>query len=342
MIVTGLSEAERQALSKASAAWTNDEWSSLLKVTTGGANAPPIAGRYSVSATVEFHPLYAFDPGREYTVRLDPARLPIARADSILVTRLSMPAAAPTTPTTVARILPTAGTIPENALRFYVEFSAPMSRQPGVDFVHLLDDTGREVTHAFLPLDADFWNRDHTRYTIFLDPGRVKRGILPNEQMGRALRAGHKYALVVDSAWRDANGLPLAKSYRQEFFASPAALFAIAPKAWRIQPPGAGTRNPLIVGFPRSLDHGLLQRALGVETRTGASIRGDIQIGEGETTWSFTPREPWRAGDYTLVVLSILEDVAGNRVGRAFEVDMWDRVDSTTAPERTALPFIVK
>ena len=67
---------------------------------------------------------------------------------------------------------------------------SPMSRQAGVDFVRLLDDNGREVRNAFLPLEADFWNPAHTRYTLFLDPGRVKRGILPNEQMGRALRSG--------------------------------------------------------------------------------------------------------------------------------------------------------
>ena len=341
MIVTGLSEAERQALRKAAATWTNEEWSSLLRVTTGGADAPPIAGRYAVTAMVEFQPVYAFDPGREYTVRLDPARLPTSRPDSATSVIVSLPPAAAAAPTTVTRVLPTAGVVPENALRFYIEFSAPMSRQPGIDFVHLLDDTGREVKNAFLPLDADFWNHDHTRYTVFLDPGRVKRGILPNEQMGRALRAGREYSLIVDSTWRDAHGAPLAKSYRRTFRAGPADLSAIGMKGWALHAPGSGTRDPLVVTFPRALDHGLLQRALGVETRKGGAWPGDVIISPGETEWRFTPREPWRAGDYNLVVLSILEDVAGNRVGRAFEVDMWDRVDSTAVPERATLPFTV-
>lgn len=65
-------------------------------------------------------------------------------------------------------------------------------------------------------------------------------------------------------------------------------------------------------------------------------------MSDGEREWRFVPREPWRAGDYHLVVLSILEDVAGNRVGRAFEVDMFDRVDSTVVPERTTRPFTVR
>ena len=181
-----------------------------------------------------------------------------------------------------------------------------------------------------------------TRYTVFLDPGRVKRRILPNEQMGRfALRAGHAYALVVDSAWRDANGFPMAKSYRREFRAGPAVQTGIALAAWKIQPPHAGTRDPLVVTFPRPLDHGLLQRALGVETRGGAAWPGTIAVSDRETEWRYTPQDAWRPGDYRLVVFSILEDGAGNRVGRAFEVDMWDRVDSTAVPERTTLPFTI-
>ena len=33
-----------------------------------------------------------------------------------------------------------------------------------------------------------------------------------------------------------------------------------------------------------------------------------------------TPNEPWQAGDYSVIALGILEDLAGNRIGRAFEV----------------------
>ena len=39
-----------------------------------------------------------------------------------------------------------------------------------------------------------------------------------------------------------------------------------------------------------------------------------------ETRWRFTPRVAWVAGDYALVALTLLEDPAGNRLGRAFEV----------------------
>jgi hypothetical protein len=40
--------------------------------------------------------------------------------------------------------------------------------------------------------------------------------------------------------------------------------------------------------------------------------------------WIFTPREPWRAGSYQLLALDILEDIAANQIGRAFEVDNFE------------------
>jgi hypothetical protein len=339
--VLGLDRANLRALRDAR--WAPERWNALLRVTVAGQDSIPIAGRYSTTdSSVEFQPSYGFDPGRAYTVRFDPARLPTTRADSALSMGFSINGTTHDVAAAVARVLPTADSLPENLLRLYIEFSQPMSREPGTAFVHLVDDRGAEVTHAFLPLEADFWNPAHTRYTLFLDPGRVKRGILPNEQLGRALRAGHAYSLVIDSAWRDANGRPLAASYRRRFQVAPAISLPITPAEWTVAAPMAGTRDPLVVRFPRPLDHGLLRRALGVETTPGSTVPGDITIGPKETEWRFTPQSTWRAGDYSLVVLSILEDVAGNRVGRPFEVDMFERVDSTSLPERYNRRFTIK
>ena len=110
--------------------------------------------------------------------------------------------------------------------------------------------------------------------------------------------------------------------------------------AWKIQPPRAGGREPVVVTFPEPLDHGLLMRALGV--RRGAdAVEGDIAIDQAETRWTFTPREPWRGGSYDLLALDILEDVAGNQIGRAFEVDNFDTVDKSPNPKTITIPFTV-
>jgi hypothetical protein len=218
-------------------------------------------------------------------------------------------------------VYPTAPEVPENQLRLYISFSAPMGLRGGSEYVHLVDETGRAVEDPFLPLDVNLWNEDRTRYTLLFDPGRVKRGILPNEEMGRSLIAGRKYTLAVDAGWRDAAGQPLAAPFRREFRVGPPEERAIDPAQWRLDVPSGGTRNPLIVSFPKPLDYGLLQRTLSVSHGHGGRVDGDIRLEGAETRWLFTPHAPWQRGEYRLLASSILEDVAGNRIGRPFEVD---------------------
>jgi hypothetical protein len=314
----------------------------LLRVSVSGESIA-LAGRWEVTgAEFEFRPAYTFDRGRAYSVRVDPAQLAPGRTASVIDTVLRLPEHGPMAITQVVRLLPSADVVPENLLRLYVEFTAPMSREGAIGRVHLLDDAGREVPDAFLPLEADFWNADRTRYTLFLDPGRVKRGIMPNEQLGRALTAGRGYTLLVDSTWRDANGRPLGAAIRQPLRVSEADVRPLSLDRWRISAPAGGTRDPLVVVFDRSMDHGLVRRALGVEDGRGRAVVGETTIGQGETEWRFVPREPWHRGPHALVVLSIVEDPAGNRIGRPFEVDMFERVDSVSTPERHKVPFVVR
>jgi hypothetical protein len=340
--VTGLSSRELSAL--AGAALDETRGQAILRVSVDGtdAGAPLVSGQLAVSAAgLEFTPRYPLDPGRAYVAVFDPARLPTPRPDATLRTVVRLPAVARTPTTTVVRMLPTAATLPENLLRMYVEFSAPMAREHGREFLTLLDDRGREVKDAFLALDVDFWSPDGRRYTVFLDPGRVKRGILPNDQFGRALTPGRTFTIAIDPKWRDANGQPLAAAFRHDFGVSAVDMAPIRPADWRLAAPGAGTRDPLVVTFPKPLDHGLLQRALGV-TRSGAVIAGVIEVGPGELTWRFSPQDAWAAGSYDLLALSILEDPMGNKIGRPFDIDTFDRIDETPAPERTTIPFVVR
>lgn len=340
--VTGLSSQELASLE--SARLGDEAWARLLRITVDGAppNGPTIVGRFAISSpNLEFTPKFPFDAGRGYLATFDPAQLPSQRAGGVVRTVVSLPATVRTPTTTVVRMLPTADTLPENLLRVYLEFSAPMARDHGRDYLTLLDEQGHEVKDAFLALDIDFWSPDGRRYTVFFDPGRVKRGILPNDLFGRALVGGHRFTIAVDPKWRDANGLPLAAPFQHAFAVGPADIAPLQLTEWRVRPPAAGSRDPFVVAFPKPLDHGLLQRALAV-ARGSATIAGDVTIGPGEMEWRFTPRDAWAAGAFDLVVLSILEDPMGNKIGRPFDVDTFDHIDRTPAPERMTVPFIVR
>jgi hypothetical protein len=334
----------------ATKSWTDEQWQSLLRVSVktaaNGARPAAVAGRYAVSgATLRFTPMFPFDEGREYEVVFDPSRLPASDSGAVaaatpIVAVVSVPGVTRTPSTVVSHVYPSGDTVPANQLRMYVYFSAPMDWRSGYDYVKLLDDRGEEVVDAFLPLDADFWSGDRTRYTVFFDPGRVKRGILPNRQMGRALVAGKRYTIVIRRGWRDGHGQPLKEEFRRTFTATPAIEQALSMRSWKLSTPPSGTREPVSVTFPAALDHGLMQRALGV-SRGGVAIDGDTAIDAGETRWRFTPKTPWQAGGYELVALEFLEDLAGNRIGRAFEVDNFERTDISATPAPTTLPFTI-
>jgi len=337
------------------AALTEEEWTEWLRISVTGSgenvwDQPPVVGTYAVSDdAIRFSPLFDFDPGRSYRVVFDPARLP-TRVHGVTGTWWShlieetvrKPAPEQRPATTVVEVYPSAEVVPENLLRLYIAFSAPMGFRGGTDYVHLFDGDGHVVEDPFLPLDVALWNEDRTRYTLLFDPGRVKRGLVPYEQMGRAIAEGHTYTLVVEREWRDASGLPLAEPFSRRFTVGPPDDRAIDPAEWQVSPPSAGTRDPVEVVFRRSLDYALLRRALLVVTDPGEIVAGDAEIGVAETTWKFTPRTPWRPHEYHVVVRPVLEDPAGNRIGRPFEVDSSDGTRPWGDASGTSVPFLPK
>lgn len=318
-----------EQLAKLRGEMTREQWNEVMRVTVAEGQ-PAMLGDYVVDGNaIRFTPMFPLDPGRQYHVTFAPANL---------TATVALPAATAQPSTVVSHVYPSTDVVPENQLRLYIHFSAPMGLKGGLDYVSLLDERGEKVIDPFLPLDTEFWNSDHTRYTVFFDPGRQKRGIMPNQQMGRSLEPGKRYTLAVDREWRDANGLPLKEPFRREFTVGPADERPLDVNAWRLTVPVGGTRDPLVVSFPEALDHGLLLRALGV-WKGGRPLDGEIAIEEQETRWRFTPRDAWQAGGYQLMAFGMLEDLAGNRIGRAFEVDRFDRSDRSPEPERTAVPF---
>ena len=353
--VGGLSAEDLDALR--AGALSDDEWAELLRVTVVPENGndredlddlgmPPVLGSYAIGddGTLRFNPMFPFDPGRPYSVRFDPARLPgresAALDPFVAVVALPKPDVEPTT--VVDRIFPTGDRLPENQLKFYLHFSAPMSNVDGLEYLSLRDARGRAVEEPFLPLGTEFWDRDHVRYTVFFDPGRVKQGIDLNERLGRPLEAGETYTLVVDPTWPDAEGNPLQAPFEKRFTVGPADTTSLDTATWRLRVPASGSTQRLVVSMPEPLDHALMRRAIGVEDEAGRPVEGEVEIGNWETRWMLTPSQPWVAGAYSLVASSIVEDLAGNKIGTPFEIDVFEQVAETTAGERFRIPFEIR
>ena len=106
----------------------------------------------------------------------------------------------------MTQVYPSADVLPENLLKFYVHFSAPMGSGRSYEHIHLLDEANRPVDLPFLELAEELWSADLLRLTLLIDPGRIKREVKPLEDVGPALVAGRRYTLVISSGLRDAQG----------------------------------------------------------------------------------------------------------------------------------------
>jgi hypothetical protein len=74
----------------------------------------------------------------------------------------------------------------------------------------------------------------------------------------------------------------------------------------------------------------------------GGTVAGSVSTGPGETEWRFVPRGAWEAGTYQLMVDTGIEDLAGNRVGQPFDIDVFEHVTEHIATKTIFLPFSVR
>jgi hypothetical protein len=292
-----------------------------FQVYVGEGDVPPVLGAFSAeNGRLVFRPRFLLADEVRAIFRGVVTRFPALRA-------------APVSTTVVEAVYPTTDRLPENLLKFYVVFSGPMQRGEGWTRLQLLKANGTPVELPFLEIDQELWDPGNRRFTILFDPGRIKRGVLPLNEVGPALVVGETYTLVVDAGWRDAAGAPLRTGYRKTFTVTEAERRPIEPSAWRVVTPNAGTRDPLTVEFGRPLDAALALRLI------TADVAGQARLRDGETRWEFVPAVPWTAGEHRLTIDVTLEDLAGNRVGRPFDVDVFNPVTTKITGETAALPF---
>ena len=234
------------------------------------------------------------------------------------------------------------GDVPSNLLRVYVELSGAMEAGDAYRHIRIVDDRGQEVRDALLELREELWSPDFRRLTLLFDPGRVKRGIRANVEMGAPLVAGRRYRLVIDSSWRDAQNRPLASAYEQELRVAGFDSTSPDPSRWALSSPAIGTRAALRVDFGESLDHALALRVLSVVDASGAYVDGRATLSDDDRVWMFTPRAKWTAGEVALRVEPQLEDLAGNNLVRAFDSDRARGGEAAEAAVADTTPRLVR
>jgi hypothetical protein len=288
-----------------------------------------------------FRPRFPFRPGLNHEVEFRPGALGIAGAPD-LHDGFHLPEATPAEPAKVATVYPSGDELPENVLRFYVHFSAPMSRGEAYSHLRLLDQGGTPIDRPFLELGEELWDPSGTRFTLLLDPGRIKRGLVPHQELGPILVAGGRYTLEILPGWADSTGRPMAEGFRKAFRAIEEDTIPPEPSSWEIRAPKPGTVEPLACFFPEPMDRALASRLLQVLDPSGRAVTGLAEVGDHESSWTFTPERPWPAGEYVLRVDTDLEDRVGNRVGQRFEVDVFEKVEETALPRYVEIPLSIQ
>jgi hypothetical protein len=197
-----------------------------------------------------------------------------------------------------------------------------------LEHCQLLDDHDQPVLEPFR--EAELWNEERDRLTLWLHPGRQKTGVNLNTEFGPVLQPGRRYRLVISGSWPSEDGVPLGKNVEKQFFVTERVTQQLDIHSWKINPPAAEGRGPLEVEFPAPLDHALLMRCLHVMDERGRTVAGAATSARDETVWRFVPTLPWQGGRYALTADTILEDLAGNSLARPFEVDI-----TATPPKKT-------
>jgi hypothetical protein len=71
-------------------------------------------------------------------------------------------------------------------------------------------------------------------------------------------------------------------------------------------------------------------------------VDGACSLSDYEKSWRFTPQRAWAVGAHQLQVQTTIEDLAGNNIGKAFEVDLFESVQRRFTNQVVELTFEVR
>ncbi len=293
-----------------------------------------IIGRFTASDTkITFKSKYGFSKGTLYTVLIRSKN----KTERFVV---NTPKNNFEPSTYIKNVYPTSSQLTMNQLKFYIEFSAAMKQGNAFEHIHLYKlPEGKLETEAFLETTEELWNPEKTRVTIFFDPGRIKRGVQPNLQLGLPLVEGNTYKLVIDKEWLDVNDVKLTKGFEKTFEVISVDRESPNSKDWKIDFPKTRYRSPVKIDFNETMDFGLLHSAIVIVDETNKYVEGKIKLSESESKWMFTPKKKWIKGNYKIIINAWLEDVSGNNLNRKFDVNLNDKNDTPKNIKEVLIPF---
>lgn len=290
-----------------------------LIITLNGGDRSLLGNFVNTDSGIVFQPLIPLTQGMEYGV-LQSNRV----VGKIIVETKS--ANAPQ----VLAIYPQADTVPENLLKLYIRFSEPMQTGDALNHVFLFDKKRDTLERIFLDLQPELWDPTDKILTLWIDPGRIKRDLVLNKELGNPLHNNETYELLVSGKWRNHRGISLGKDISKKIKVGPRSDSQPDINHWRFGTPEAGSKEPLIIYIGQPLDHFLLEESVRVYMG-GKVVKGNIVVSDKDTIVKFTPDDEWQSGQYKLRVNARLEDLAGNNLNKVFDRDIYKQKKTDNA-----------
>ena len=297
-------------------------------------NRVPILGELKEErGMIIFSPLIPLIRGHSYEVFKGEGKL-----GDVLIPNLS----STESDVSLIEIYPTQDSLPENLLKLFLKFSKPMREGKSINYLTLIKGDSDTLSGVFLDLQPELWNDEQTILTVWLDPGRIKRDLIPNQKLGAPLSKSENYKLIVSSDWKGLNGEVLDRYYLKDFTVIARDSISPTPKDWLLDIPHSGSKSPLKVNFEESLDYSLLNEVFKIFSQENQEIAGVWKIGNEEKSIEFTPVSNWKKGKYKFRVSGRLEDLVGNNLNRLFETDLKIQTSEQEDSEFQFIAFEVK
>lgn len=295
------------------AAVGSDNWTNLAIQLASASEDVAILGTLSrEEGGIVFTPVVPFSYGHRYRIVLKNKTIgefEVSAPEGLLAPEL-------------ISIYPTLDTVPENLLKVYLRFSTPMAEGRSLSLITVLRNDRDTMKGTFLDLQPELWNAEGTLLTLWLDPGRIKRDLIPNKELGNPLQKGEHYTIRIASDWRSKEGQPMTKAYARTFFVRERDERSPDVMKWKLDLPKAGSTDKLDVHFGEPLDYSLVTSAIALSGPEVEMEAITLAVNASERSVSFSPSRPWPAGEYRLTAESRLEDLAGNNLNRLFDRDL--------------------
>ena len=288
------------------------EYLSVFVDVRGGVNENlAVQGKYKFKDNhLEFTPYFPFERGFKYVVRYRS----LNNAAHFSYQSFLIGEEGPTEKAEVIGIYPSADILPENLLRFYIYFNTPMKKGQSLIHIQLTDSEGNVDSRAFMEFKYELWSSDRKRLTILFDPGRIKRGVATNLELGPALQEGESYELKILGSWQDIYGNEMIKDFTKRFMTEKAYRQHINISNWEIQEPSLHSFDTLNIYCDRLMDHALIQSMIEIQDEHKNPITGHWHTSENEQNLHFVAENEWASGKYRIFFRKELEDIAGNNL----------------------------